>query len=253
MVNSQKGSLRPLAMLAAAGLAIAVIAAAGALAAALGYRWELWALGTAFTVLRWSAYAAIGSVVLSLVALVIAAINRDKGLYVAIAGLVLGLLVVGLPYQQLRIARSVPPIHDITTDTDDPPQFDALLPLRAGSPNSAEYGGQEIAEQQRRAYPDIGPASLSLPRSAAFEQALAVARDMGWNVVYADEDEGRIEATDRTFWFGFTDDIVIRVEAGANGSRVDVRSVSRVGRSDVGTNARRIRRYLEALYEADER
>ncbi len=250
MAESESRSRRSVAILAASGLAIALVAAIGALAAASSYRWELSELGTAFTVLRWAAYAGIGAVALSLVGSVVAAICRHRGVYVALSGLGIGLLVVGLPYHQLRIARSVPPIHDITTDMVDPPQFVAVIPLRAGSPNSVTYGGLETARQQRQAYPDIGPARLGLPPAAAFEQGLEVARDLGWHIVFADAAEGRIEATDRTFWFGFTDDVVIRVQADPDGSRVDVRSVSRVGRSDVGANARRIRRYLKALHEA---
>ncbi len=90
---------------------------------------------------------------------------------------------------------------------------------------------------------------LPLPPPQAFEQALRMARDMGWTIVDSNPGEGRIEATDMTFWFGFKDDIVIRIVPAAQGSRVDVRSVSRVGRSDVGTNAKRIRKFLKKLKE----
>ena len=81
----------------------------------------------------------------------------------------------------------------------------------------------------------------------AFKRALQAARDMGWEIVAADAAAGRIEATDTTFWFGFKDDVVIRVEADGAGSRVDLRSVSRVGVGDVGANAARIRAYLRTL------
>ena len=93
----------------------------------------------------------------------------------------------------------------------------------------------------------MAPANLSIPPDKAFEQALAAARKMGWVIVDANAAEGRIEATDTTFWFGFKDDIVIRVNPSDHGSRVDIRSVSRVGKSDVGMNARRIRKYLKEL------
>ncbi len=74
---------------------------------------------------------------------------------------------------------------------------------------------------------------------------------MGWKIVDENQAEGRIEATATTRWFGFKDDVVIRIApSGGNGSRVDVRSVSRVGRSDVGTNARRIRAFLKKFAEA---
>jgi hypothetical protein len=153
-----------------------------------------------------------------------------------------------VPWSYARIARSVPAIHDISTDTANPPVFLAILPLRADAPNAAEYGGPELARQQREAYPDLTSARLPVPTGIAFEAARASAQQMGWEIVAAESDEGRIEATDITFWFGFRDDVVIRISAaGASNSVVDVRSVSRVGRSDVGKNAARIRTYLEKL------
>lgn len=88
---------------------------------------------------------------------------------------------------------------------------------------------------------------LSIPSDKAFEQALAAARKMSWVIVDANAAEGRIEATDTTFWFGFKDDIAIRVIPADKGSRVDIRSVSRVGKSDVGMNAKRIRKYMKEL------
>jgi uncharacterized protein (DUF1499 family) len=165
----------------------------------------------------------------------------------AVAGLLVGLTVVGIPWQMKRTAQRVPAIHDISTDTDDPPRFDAVLPLRKEEPNAADYGGPEIARQQHAAYPDVRPLLLRIPSHQAFTQALHAAEAMGWEIVAADPVEGRLEATDTTFWFGFKDDIVVRVQAQPDGSRVDVRSVSRVGKSDVGTNARRIREYLRRL------
>jgi uncharacterized protein (DUF1499 family) len=138
-------------------------------------------------------------------------------------------------------------IHDITTDTETPPVFVAILPLRAGTPNTAEYGGPEVAAQQRTGYPDLKPLTLTIPPAQAFPHALAVAREMGWEIAANEPAEGRIEATDATFWFGFKDDVVVRITPAGSGSRIDVRSVSRVGRSDVGKNAERITEYLERI------
>ena len=145
----------------------------------------------------------------------------------------------------------MPPIHDITTDTENPPSFISILQLRKGAQNPAGYGGPNIAAQQRAAYPDITSEILALPPDQAFERAYRTARRMGWQIIDRNMEEGRIEATDTTSWFGFKDDIVIRVTPVDNGSRVDIRSVSRVGRSDVGTNARRIRKYLKLLTEKE--
>jgi hypothetical protein len=147
----------------------------------------------------------------------------------------------------LRQAKSLPNIHDVTTDTRDPPAFVTLLPLRRSSPNGADYGGPETAAQQRKGYPSIATPVVALPPPQAFERALAAAREMGWEIAAADPAAGRIEATDTTLWFGFKDDIVIRVRPDSAGSRIDVRSVSRVGTSDVGANARRIQKYLSRL------
>jgi uncharacterized protein (DUF1499 family) len=150
----------------------------------------------------------------------------------------------------MQQARSVPPIHDITTDTLDPPEFIAIRPLRADAPNPPEYAGEVVARQQQEAYPDIRPYRLDVGAENAFEQALAAARKMGWEIVVADPAAGRIEATATTFWYGFKDDVVVRISEDNGGSVIDVRSKSRVGRSDVGANAARIRAYLEVLKTA---
>lgn len=230
------------------GLTLAILAVAGAVAAGLGYRFEVWSLGAAFMLLRWSAYGGISAAVLSLICTVWILRRRPySGLFPSLAGLVLGVGVAAVPYNQLRTARSVPPIHDISTDLEQPPLFVEILALRAGAPNTAAYGGESIARQQREAYPDIGPTLLHVAHAEAFNRALATARALGWKIVAAAPSEGRIEATDRTFWFGFKDDVVIRVLASDGGSRIDIRSVSRVGRSDLGTNARRVRRFLKRV------
>src|SRR5216683_1780485 len=107
--------------------------------------------------------------------------------------------------------------------------------------------GPPLAALQKRGYPDLAPLMLAVSPGRAFARAEAAARSMGWRIVAAAPAEGRLEASDTTRWFGFTDDIVVRVTPAPNGSRIDVRSASRVGRSDLGVNARRIRAYLAAL------
>lgn len=230
------------------GLALAVLAVAAGVGAGLGYRFELWSLSAAFMALRWSAYLGISAAVLSLICAVWILRQRPyNGLYPAMAGLVLGVAIAAVPYSHLRTARSVPPIHDISTDLREPPPFVAILPLRVGASNTVAYGGADVARQQRESYPDIAPAILNIDPREAFGRALAAARDLGWEIVAAVPKEGRIEATDRTFWFGFEDDVVVRIREVDGGSRIDVRSVSRVGRSDIGTNARRVRKFLQRM------
>ncbi|CAA9298340.1 MAG: hypothetical protein AVDCRST_MAG11-645, partial [uncultured Gemmatimonadaceae bacterium] len=128
-----------------------------------------------------------------------------------------------------------------------PPAFVALRDRRPGATNPVEYGGPAVAAQQRAGYPDLAPAVLPVPPAQAVARAAAVARELGWTVVAVDPAAGRVEASDRTRWFGFTDDVVVRVAPQGTGSRVDVRSLSRVGGSDVGANARRVRAFLARL------
>jgi uncharacterized protein (DUF1499 family) len=235
----------------AALLALCLAMAAAGMLAATGplYRAQIVGLTPAFTILRWAVYGAIATLLVGLVAMVIA-MRRGTGMTIAVIALVLVTAAFAMPVSKMRQASRVPPIHDITTDTDHPPRFISVVPLRAGAPNSVEYAGPEVAAQQRQGYPDLQPLSLPLPPNQAFDRALATARIMGWEIVASDPQSGRIEATDTTFWFGFKDDVAIRVAPAPNGSRVDVRSLSRVGRSDVGTNAARIRKYLAALRSA---
>lgn len=226
-----------------------LVVAAGAIAllvAGPGTRLGVWDLRTGFLLLRWAAYAAAVGTLLTVVAL-FAARPRGTLLAAVLAALVAGAVTFAVPWEFRQRAQRLPPIHDITTDFDNPPQFAAVLPLRAGAPNSAAYAGEEISAQQRAAYPDITPRLLDADAAACYERALSAARASGWDIVAADPSAGRIEATDTTFWFGFKDDVVVRVQRHGEQCRVDVRSLSRVGRSDVGKNAARVREYLRRL------
>jgi len=233
---------------AAAALFLGLLAVAAAGLSGPGYRWGWWSFREGFTILGWAAWAGAGAAVLALPALVFAVRAAGaRGVAFAVIGLAAGLAILGWAWHLRSAARTLPAIHDITTDPDAPPGFVAILPLRASAANPAEYGGPEVAAQQRRAYPDIRPLRLAQPPDQAFSGALAAARRLGWTIVAQDPGAGRIEASDRTFWYGFVDDIVVRVSPDAAGARVDVRSVSRVGKSDVGANARRIRAFLREL------
>jgi len=230
------------------GFTTAVLAFLAAILAGLGHRWGWWTFASGFEILRWASYVALGAAVISLIGTVPARKRRRaRGLSFAVLGCLIGAATASVPAYWLHRAKQVPRIHDITTDTADPPKFQEILPLRANAPNSAVYGGLVVAIQQQAAYPDIQ--TLLLPGSAAktFDQALALVRGNGWKVVAARLDEGRIEATATTLWFGFKDDVVIRIRAMDGGSRIDMRSVSREGVSDVGTNAMRIRHFLRRL------
>ena len=227
---------------AIAALGLLLLGVAGPL-----YRVGTLSLPNAFTLLRWGAYVGVAAMTAGLLAAVLAYRRGARvRTLLAAAAFFGGVAAFGIPFQWQWAARSVPPIHDISTDLDNPPTFEAVVPLRADAPNPLERP-PAVTEQQRQGYPDLAPITLSTPSGRAFDRALAAAQDAGWRIVTADKGSGRIEATDTTRWFGFEDDIVVRLTPWGAGTRVDVRSVSRVGRSDTGTNARRIRRYLDAL------
>lgn len=236
-------SARILALVAAVA-ALAMLVASGP-----GTRMGLWSWQTGLSLLRWAAYTGMAAAAVGVVLFVIHLLPRWRpfGLLVPLLVVVLSVAAFAPPVYLLREARKVPPIHDITTDVEQPPQFVALLPQRRTAPNGVEYGGPQVAAQQKAAYPDIVPKSLALPPREAVQRATEVANAMGWQVVASDANDGRIEATATTQWFGFKDDVVVRVRPDGTGSRVDIRSVSRVGRSDVGTNAKRIREFLAKL------
>ncbi len=225
-----------------AALGLVLLAAAGPM-----YRIGILSLPAAFMMLRWAAYVGIAAIAVGTIPAVIA-YRRGERVRVLVAALAMlgGAAAFGIPFQWQRSAETLPPIHDITTDLDNPPMFEAILPLRKDAANGLERPAN-LAQLQREGYPDVMPVTLSMPRDQAFDLALAAAQDAGWRIVTADKATGRIEGTDTTRWFGFEDDVVVRLTPWGSGTRVDVRSVSRIGRSDVGTNARRIRRYLGEL------
>lgn len=231
---------------ALAGGILALLAALSLMGAGPAYRAGLLSLGDAFSMLRYGAFIALGAAGLGLVGLVIAAFTR-RGLPALLGGLVIlaGLVLVAVPWMQLQQARTVPPIHDITTDMQDPPAFDALATDREAAPNAVDYPGETTARQQREAYPDIQPLVLDAPLPEVLAAAEAEVRDAGWEI--AAVGDARLEATATTTWFGFKDDVVIRLTETSDGVRVDMRSASRLGSSDVGTNAARIRTFLEDL------
>lgn len=211
-----------------------------------GVRLDLWPFPFGFQVMRWAAYCGLAAAAAAVSGLAVPT-WRARGWRTLLFSMVLGSGVAYFPWNMLQQAKALPPIHDISTDLSDPPAFVAVLPLRADAANPADYGGPEIAAAQRAAYPDIQPLTLPEPTAKAYARALATAQRSGWEIIAANQSSGRIEATATTPWFGFKDDVVVRITPSADGSRIDVRSVSRVGSSDVGANAKRIRNYLAAV------
>ena len=234
-------------------LVVGALCAAAALLAGPAYRTEVLPLGASLQAMRWAATVAIGGTVAALLALLLSigpsALVRARGV-AAIALFVNVLVAAPLLYLYWQV-QHLPKIHDISTDSENPPRFEAVLPLRAGARNAVAYSSSTAAEQ-RKGYPDIGPLTLPLAPQVAFERALQAARTMGWDIVAAAPAALRIEATDTTLLFGFKDDVVVRItpQSQGLGSVVDVRSLSRVGGSDFGTNAKRVRAYLRRLSDS---
>jgi hypothetical protein len=216
--------------MAYAGLTLAVLAALLELASGPGSRLELWHFRTGMSLLKWGfCLAAAGFVICQV--LVIHNWRTGKAVSrAALAGWILAFICVIVPLGMKRMALNVPVHNDYTTDPQDPPAF-TVTP----KPGPAS------------AWPELEGKVLEAPEEEAFERALRIANDMGWEIVKADAKAGHIEAVATTAWFGFKDDVVIRVRPEKGMSRVDVRSASRVGKSDLGANARRIKAYMKRL------
>jgi len=229
-------------------LAAAVFAVAMLIASGPGTRSDAWSWKVGLLLFIFAGWIGIVAAIASAVLVAASMVPRwRRQPWMPVVSLCLALVAVAPPLIFRAHAKQVPPIHDVTTDSEDPPQFVALHAEREKSPNGFAYGGARVAAQQHAAYPDIKPLEVSTPPREELQHAIDAARAMGWEVVASDAQSGRIEATARTRWFGFSDDIVVRIRPQGTGSRVDVRSASRVGRSDVGANAARVREYLGRL------
>ncbi len=234
-------------------LVLAIAAAVLLALGPLGWRAGWWHFRIGFFYLMPGAfYCGLAAIAVALLGLALGARSLGAGqIATLVAALAIGGTIAYVPWHYDEMRGIYPAIHDITTDWENPPQFSAILPLReAARANSVAYEGAAVSDKQRKAYPDIVPLTLDAAPPKALERALEVARQVGWTIVASDPAAGRIEASQRTRWFGFTDDIVVRVTAAGAGSRVDVRSVSRLGRGDFGVNAARVRRFLAALRAA---
>lgn len=230
--------------LAWSALALTTLAALLAAVAVVGYRKGWIDIGTALNgYLTASVVASVIAVVVVAVR-VIAVLRSDTapGVVPAMIAVIGAFALLWAPLAQYQRAMALPPLHDVTTDLSDPPAFATIPALAAESATAAD-----AVQIQKKHYPDIMPITLPDPPPAAFAKAHAVAKRLGWTIVAADPAQGRIEATQTSFWFRFTDDIVIRVRPQGEGSRVDVRSLSPIALGDIGKNARRIRKFTAVL------
>ncbi|MCK1387081.1 DUF1499 domain-containing protein [Bradyrhizobium sp. 21] len=182
--------------------------------------------------------------------------NGSRGMArILLAFLIDGAILAYPAYLGLQY-RKLPAIHDITTDPIDPPRFDALARLRTGDgANTAVYAGLYSAEQQRQFYPDIEPIELEITVDRAYAIALQLVNKRKWLVIDERAPQpprriGRIEAVARSPIMGFREDIAIRVVPDGEDSRVDIRSASRYFESDLGSNAARVKKFIDDLNTA---
>ena len=211
------------------------------------YKYGVVDLGTAFTGFKFGVFAGIAALILLVLQILFK--RKTVTLGSTIMALLLSTIAIAIPLSMLNKGKSVPPIHDISTDLVNPPEFVAIAPLRADAPNPVEYAGVEVATQQRAAYPELQTLNYTQSKSELVEATKQVIDHLGWQLVNIDADQGIVEATDRTMWFGFKDDVIVRITDNGSKRLVDIRSKSRVGGSDLGKNAERIHGFIEEIDE----
>lgn len=240
----------PISLAIRVGAILALLGVVIFFAAPLGYR--LGVLSLAFASDRlfvWGANLAGVAAVLATLGL-LATLTRRREARRGIGRALLAMAAGAVAFRaggRLPLTHATPPLHDITTDTQHPPEYVTVAQLRGGSAvTTLAYPGEAVASQQQRAYPDIRPVMLAVNRDEAFARALNAVRNLGWTLVSADAESGRIEASAATRLFGTVDDVVVRVTNADGGSRVDVRSTSREAAGQA-SNASRVRAVLDAL------
>jgi hypothetical protein len=186
----------------------------------------------------------------------------------AASAVFIGLALIGYPaYLGVR-AYQLPAIYDVTTDPIDPPQFDAIARLRPRDANPVTYQGLYAAQLQHVAYSDIEAEQTTAMPQEAFDAAMKVITKRRWRVVNArppaqglpptrisnprgpqdfSARDGIIEAVARSLILGFREDVVVRIRATNDGTRIDARSASRYGRNDLGSNATRVRNLMSDI------
>jgi uncharacterized protein (DUF1499 family) len=248
-MNSQTSSSdKPVAKwLVRIGFVLAVLCVVAAMLSGVGYRLELWGFRAGFGIIKWAFQVAIVALVLCVVGLAIPSRRTIATIAMGLLGIIIGGMAVYVPWSWKQTLDAHPYIHDITTDLNDPPAFVVVASVRGEGDHPVTYDGPEVAAQQREAYPELQPLMVSADAATVFAAAKKVVDSMGMELVDASERDLRIEATQTSFFYGFKDDIVVRIVATPDATRVDVRSKSRVGRSDIGQNAKRIKTYLAKL------
>lgn len=235
--------------LAVSAMTLGVLAIVLPVLGGLGTRVGIWSFGIGLLLAPLGLLAGVIGLLLGLVALLrLRKAGGPLGLAAAGTGVsALGALYLG---SAVLSAFTVAPIHNVSTDIEDPPQFTVAASLRAETDNPLVYDSETIGPLQREGYPDLEPLDMDMPRDQAYELVRGVLVDMGLELVREAPEQGEIEAVATTFWFGFKDDLVVRLRDTDGGTRMDVRSVSRVGVVDLGANAERIFEIIGRVQDA---
>lgn len=223
---------------------LSIIAVLGFPIAVIGTRLGLYDFRFGFSILRYTVFLALAVFVAGLIVSVMQRKSNPAGSKAARVGVLLSLLPLALIASQIVTARSVPPIHNISTDVVNPPQFDKVIALRGEGSNPHAYDIAQLAELQSKAYPDVKTFYTSDSIGEAQLKAVAAVQALGWELVNNDPQKGIVEATETTALWAFKDDVVIRISTQGSQTAIDLRSVSRVGQSDLGANAKRIKKFL---------
>jgi uncharacterized protein (DUF1499 family) len=216
--------------------------------AVIAYRLQLWSMGVSFQIIKYTGYVSIAVFLIAVLVGVFALFKKQKDVAktCVVVALLLAMPVIGLSMQAAK-AKFLPFLHQVSTDTVNLPAFDAIIALRGEKSNPLDYDREKLAPLQQAAYPELQPILSDLSVEQAFTKAVDTAMNLGWEVVAKNTDKGTIEAVDTTLLWAFKDDVAIRVQVTGTGSKIDLRSISRVGGTDLGANAARIKKFITAF------
>jgi len=214
--------------------------------AIIAARLEIWHFRNSFLLFIVAALVSFAMLTMGLLKLSKGVKSESQALLVVIVVTLLPLSVMG---SFVYKAQKYPFIHDISTDLVHAPQLKAAAKARVDSDHSVEYLASEVAQLQENAYPQLLPLKVTQSPQAVFNAAKGLMLENGWQLMAENNQQSpfTLEASHTSLLFGFTDDLVVRIQATEDGAVVDMRSMSRVGKSDMGANAQRIQRFLTDL------
>ncbi|WP_372738313.1 DUF1499 domain-containing protein [Neptunomonas sp.] len=205
-------------------------------------------MGVSFQIIKYTGYSSAAVLGLAVLLGLFALFKKQQDVVKSCTFVVIlsAIPVTGLLMQAVK-AKSLPFLHQVSTDTVNPPPFQAIVALRGEGSNTLEYASEMLAPLQQAAYPEVQPIISELNTEQAFTKAVEVAKGLGWEIVANSTEQGIIEAVDMTLLWAFKDDVAIRIQETDTGSKIDSRSISRIGGTDLGANADRIKNYISRL------